>query len=168
MTSPAQPDVRTGLASSRFFSFLVAQFLGAANDNAFKISLSLFILARLTDEVAQVRATSLAAALFPLPFLIFSPLAGFLADRFPKDRMLALTTMPEILAMLMAVVGYAANSLPLLMLALFLGATQSAFFSPVKYGLLPEALEQRQLSLANGILEMTTNIAILRARSAEC
>ena len=65
------------LGSPRFVSFFLVQGLGAANDNAFKIALSLFLLAHLPDEESQVRFASLAQFLFPLPFLLFSPLAGF-------------------------------------------------------------------------------------------
>ena len=140
--------------------------MGAANDNAFKIALSLFLLAHLPDEASQVRAASLAQFLFPLPFLLFSPLAGFLADRYGKGRMIFFTKFPEVLAMSLAIVAFGSGSPALLMGALFLMALQSAFFSPVKYGLLPESLESRDLSMGNGILQMTTNLAILLGTAA--
>jgi len=139
----------------------MVQGLGAANDNAFKISLSLFLLTHLPDEAAQIRFASLAQFLFPLPFLVFSPLAGFLADRFGKARMIFYTKLPEILAMALAIVAFGAGSPAFLLAVLFLMALQSAFFSPVKYALLPESLEPRNLSMGNGILQMTTNLAIL-------
>jgi acyl-[acyl-carrier-protein]-phospholipid O-acyltransferase/long-chain-fatty-acid--[acyl-carrier-protein] ligase len=139
----------------------MAQFLGAANDNAFKMTLTLFVLASVVGETAQLRFNSLATFLFPLPFLLLSPLAGYLADRYSKDRMVGVTKAPEILAMAMAVVAFAVGSLPMLLGVLFLMATQSAFFSPAKYGLLPEAFAHEKLSMANGILNMTTNMAIL-------
>ncbi|MBI2963554.1 MAG: MFS transporter [Deltaproteobacteria bacterium] len=152
---------RIGLASPRFWSFLVAQFLGAANDNAFKVTLVLLILATVPDEATQVLYSSLATAFFPIPFLLFSPTAGYLADRFPKHRVLLWTKLPEIAAMSLATLGFAAASLPLLLLALFLMATHSAFFSPAKYGIFPEVFDNQDLSLANGILELATNLAIL-------
>jgi acyl-[acyl-carrier-protein]-phospholipid O-acyltransferase/long-chain-fatty-acid--[acyl-carrier-protein] ligase len=151
----------TSLSSPRFTAFLAAQFLGAANDNAYRFTLTLFVLSRVADEAAQLRYTGLAAMLFPLPFLIFYPLAGYLADRFRKSRIAVATKTPELAAMGLAVVGFQTGSLPLLMVALFLMATQSAFFSPVKYGLLPESVAPARLSMANGVLQMTTNLAIL-------
>jgi len=151
----------TRLTSPRFLSFLGAQFLGAANDNAFKFTLTMIILARVADPASQVRLTSLATLLFPVPFLLFSPVAGFLADRFRKSRFLPLTKSPEILAMALSIPALASESIPFLMVVLFLMATQSAFFSPVKYGLLPEIVAPRDLSMANGILQLTTNLAIL-------
>ena len=149
------------LGSFRFVAFLVAQFLGAANDNAFKVTLLLLVLATVPDESSQVLYASAAAALFPIPFLLFSPLAGSLADRFRKDRMLLFTKLPEVAAMALAAVGFASGSLTLLFGALFLMATQSAFFSPAKYGILPEIFPNERLSMANGVLELTTNLAIL-------
>jgi acyl-[acyl-carrier-protein]-phospholipid O-acyltransferase / long-chain-fatty-acid--[acyl-carrier-protein] ligase len=150
-----------GLGSPRFWSFLCAQFLGAANDNAFKVTLLLLILVAVPDEATQVVYASIATAFFPIPFLLFSPLAGYFADRFPKDRVLLATKLPEVLAMGLATIGFAAASLPLLLAALFAMATHSAFFSPAKYGILPEVFDGDRLSLANGILELTTNLAIL-------
>ena len=44
---------------------------------------------------------------------------------------------------------------------LFLIALQATFFSPAKYGILPEMLPDRDLSRANGVLEMSTFVAIV-------
>jgi acyl-[acyl-carrier-protein]-phospholipid O-acyltransferase / long-chain-fatty-acid--[acyl-carrier-protein] ligase len=153
--------VKIGLGSPRFHAFLVAQFLGAANDNAYKVTLILLILATVPDETGQVLYASLASAFFPIPFLLFSPTAGYLADRWPKHRVLLATKLPEIGAMMLATAGFWLASLPLLLAALFLMATQSAFFSPAKYGLFPEVFRNEDLSMANGFLELTTNLAIL-------
>ena len=155
-TAPA-----ASLRSPRFHAFLAAQFLGAANDNAFKVTLVLMILAVVHDEQTQVLYSSLAAAFFPVPFLLFSPLAGYFADRYAKHRVLFWTKVPEIAAMALATLGFASVNLPLLLAALFLMATHSAFFSPAKYGILPEVFDNEDLSLANGMLELTTNLAIL-------
>jgi acyl-[acyl-carrier-protein]-phospholipid O-acyltransferase/long-chain-fatty-acid--[acyl-carrier-protein] ligase len=152
---------RTRLRSPRFASFLVVQFLGAANDNAFKITLTLVILAKVSEETTQLRLSSLATFLFPLPFLLFAPMAGYFADRFRKSRVLPIAKMPEVLAMALAIVALHTENITFMMAVLFIMATQSAFFSPPKYGLLPESVEAEQLSMANGILQMTTNLAIL-------
>src|SRR5260370_8814634 len=44
---------------------------------------------------------------------------------------------------------------------IFLASTQAAFFGPSKYGLLPELLPDKLLSWGNGILELTTFLAII-------
>jgi acyl-[acyl-carrier-protein]-phospholipid O-acyltransferase / long-chain-fatty-acid--[acyl-carrier-protein] ligase len=158
---PAVPSPKISLTSPRFYSFLLAQFLGALNDNAFKVTILLLILATIRDEPTQVVYASLATAFFPIPFLVFSPIAGYCADRFRKHRVLLWAKIPEIFAMSLATFGFALHSLTLLLLALLAMATQSAFFSPAKYGIFPEVFENEDLSLANGILELATNLAIL-------
>ncbi len=131
------------------------------NDNAFRVALILFVLSMVTGEARQVRYSSLATALIPLPYILFSPLAGYLADRFPKHRVLLWTKAPEIISMLLAAVGFYLRSLPFLYFVLFLVASRAAFFSPAKFGILPEILSDAGISAANGILELVSDIAIL-------
>lgn len=158
MTRPAVP---LGLGSPRFIAYLVAQFLGALNDNAFKYTLLLFALKSVETDDAKVMVSSLLTALFPLPWLLVSQWAGYLADRYRKDRVLQATKLPELALMIVATLGFQIGSLPLLFGIFVLISTQSAFFSPAKYGLLPEVLGTEQLAEANGLLSMTTNLAIL-------
>jgi hypothetical protein len=74
-TASAEPaTVKVGITLPRFLAFLVAQFLGAVNDNAFKITLILFLLSIISGEARQVRYSSRATVLFPIPFLLFSPI----------------------------------------------------------------------------------------------
>ncbi len=149
------------LSSPRFLAYLLAQFLGSLNDNAFKMTLILFILVHFPDEAVQTQLSSIATALFPLPFILFSPLAGWLADRYPKGRVLFFTKLPEIFAMGLGAIGFALGNLPFLFGVLFLMSLQSALFSPAKYGILPEAFSEKDLAEANGILSMTTHLATL-------
>jgi acyl-[acyl-carrier-protein]-phospholipid O-acyltransferase / long-chain-fatty-acid--[acyl-carrier-protein] ligase len=152
---------KTWLASPRFVAYLVAQFLGALNDNAFKYTLLLFALTSVDTDDAKVMISSLVTALFPLPWLLVSQLAGYLADRYRKDRVLQATKVPELALMLVATLGFQIGSVPLLFVVFVLISAQSAFFSPAKYGILPEVLGSEQLAEANGVLSMTTNLAIL-------
>src|SRR5271156_57433 len=135
-TAPAEPAaVSVGITSPRFLAFLAAQFLGAANDSAFRITLFLFVISIVSDEARQVRYSSLAAAVVTIPFLLFSPNAGYLADRFPKHRVLLWTKVPEIATMALATIGFYLHSIPFLLLVLFFTSAQSAFFSPAKFGI---------------------------------
>src|SRR5262245_9259345 len=150
-----------GLGSPRFIGYLVAQFLGALNDNAFKMTLVLFGLEHMPDAAGEIAFSSMVTALFPLPWLLVSQWAGYLADRYRKDRVLQATKLPELALMVVATYGFYIENLPLLFTIFVLISTQSAFFSPAKYGLLPEVLGAEQLAEANGLLSMTTNLAIL-------
>jgi acyl-[acyl-carrier-protein]-phospholipid O-acyltransferase/long-chain-fatty-acid--[acyl-carrier-protein] ligase len=137
--------------------FLWTQFLGAFNDNIFKMVVSFLAMRSMGD----VEGVSLVGAVFILPFLLFSGYAGHLADRFGKRSVLVWMKWLEVAAMALAVPALLTGQLPLLLSVLFLMATQSTFFSPAKYGILPELLPEHELSRANGLLEMSTFVAIV-------
>ncbi|MDO8415227.1 MAG: MFS transporter [Agitococcus sp.] len=105
--------------------------------------------------------TSIAAGLFILPFVLFSAIAGQLADKFDKTNVIQLVKLAEVSIMAFASWGFYAQSLPLLLGALFLMGTHSAFFGPVKYSMLPRVLEENELVGGNGLMEMGTFLAIL-------
>jgi len=161
-TVSVQPGaVGVKITSPRFLAFLTAQFLGAVNDSAFKMALVLFVISIVADEARQVRYSSVATALVPIPFLLFSPNAGYLADRFPKHQVLLWTKAPEIATMALATFGFHLHSIPFLFFVLFFTSAQNAFFSPAKFGILPEIFADADLSAANGILELTSDVATL-------
>ena len=138
-------------------SFLWTQFLGAFNDNVFKMIVTLLAI----DALGLQRGAAIVGAVFVAPFFLFSGYAGHLADRYSKRRVLVLTKTLEIVAMALAVVGLVLGHLTLLLAVLFLMATQSTYFSPAKYGIVPEILPEEELSRANGLLEMSTFAAIV-------
>ncbi|MFM7630991.1 MAG: MFS transporter [Alphaproteobacteria bacterium] len=147
----------------RFLCFLAAQFLGAFNDNAFKLVLSLASVAMFTDPNAQKAYLSIISALAIIPFVLFSGYAGYLTDRYPKSRVLKLSKAVEIVAMgaALAIFVWAPHRMDLLMMTLFFMAVQSTFFSPSKYGILPEWMKPEDWAKANGYLNMLTYVAII-------
>ncbi|MBN1142202.1 MAG: MFS transporter [Deltaproteobacteria bacterium] len=146
---------------NRSFLFLNAtQFLGALNDNLFKLLLIFFLIDRQGPEAAG-RVAAIAGAVFVIPFLLFSPLAGVLADRLRKSRLIVLAKAAEIGVMALGGASLWLESPLGLYLALFLMALQSTFFSPAKYGIVPEIVERQRLSSANGQLEAFTYLAII-------
>ena len=86
------------VADRRFWPLFWTQFLGAFNDNLFKNALVLLI----TFKGIQVfglpseQAVALAAAIFILPFFLFSATAGQIADRFDKASVIRATKLAEI------------------------------------------------------------------------
>src|SRR5262245_3540879 len=140
--------------------FLWTQFLGAFNDNLFKIVVSMVAVHAATASTSG-RQLSIVGAVFILPFLLFSGYAGQLADIYSKRSVLVVTRSLEIIATGLGLVGFATGHLGLTYAVLFLIAVQATFFSPAKYGILPEVLPDRDLSRANGILEMSTFAAIV-------
>src|SRR5206468_2949943 len=92
---------------------------------------------------------------------LFSGYAGELADRRGKRSVLVTVKAFEIGIMLVATAALLAQSMNILLAALFLMGVHSTFFSPAKYGLVPELLPDADLSRANGLLEMSTFAAIV-------
>lgn len=145
-----------------FLPLFWCQFLGALNDNIFKSALLVIIAFRFAsqpDEVAQLN--NLAAALLILPFLLFSPLAGQLADRSEKSRMIYTNKMAELCICLVGTLALAIGALPLMLAVLFALGVQSAMFGPNKYAVLPQLLPHRFLVKGNAQIASATFVAIL-------
>lgn len=151
------------LTQRRFLPFFLAQLSGAFNDNVFKNVLVLLITYQATrfSDLDPNILTNLAAGLFILPFVLFSGLAGQLADRYDKAILIRAIKFAEVLIMILGGIGLASASLALLLTALFLMGMHSAFFGPVKYSILPRVLTDDELTGGNGLVESGTFAAIL-------
>src|SRR6516162_5077900 len=139
--------------------FLWTQFLGAFNDNLFKIVVSMLAVHLVAARAG--RELSIVSAVFILPFLLFSGYAGQLADIYSKRTVLVVSKSLEVVAGGLGLLAFYTGHLQLTYAVLFLFALQATFFSPAKYGILPEMLPDRDLSRANGVLEMSTFVAIV-------
>ena len=104
---------------------------------------------------------NVAAGLFILPFFLFSPLAGQLADKYDKAFIIRQVKLFEILIMVVAAGAWWFHQWWLLMGLLFAMGTQSAFFGPIKYSIIPQHLNDDELVSGNAQVEMGTFVAIL-------
>lgn len=149
--------------SNRFSSFTylnVTQFLGALNDNIYKLLIVyFFIQLEGIEQSHQILATT--GATFVVPFLLFSALSGTLADRFSKRDIIVTTKILELVIMAIAVCAFAFQSKAASYFVLFLLATQSAIFGPSKYGIVPELVSTERISKANGLMTSFTFLAII-------
>ena len=154
------------LGERGFRAFLWTQFLGAFNDNVCRLVISMVALAAAGATGTASGHLPWVTAVFALPFLLFSGYAGQLADTHSKRTVLVVTTVLEVAAMAVGIVAFMNGRLEWMLVVLFLIATQSAFFSPAKYGIVPEIVPERALSRANGLLEMSTFAAIVLGSAA--
>lgn len=146
---------------SRSFRWLnITQFLGALNDNVFQMLLILFLIG-VGGPASAGRVAAIAAMVFVAPFLVFTAWAGTLADRFSKRDIVVSTKAAELAVMLLGIVAFIHGRPWAVYSVLFLMCTQSAFFGPSKYGIVPELVRPDQLSRANGLLEALTYLAIV-------
>lgn len=151
------------MRQKRFAPFFMTQFLGAFNDNVFKNAIAVLIAFKLLagDQGASNFWVNLAQGLFILPFFIFSATAGQLADKYDKAVLIRYVKILEIIIMMLAALAFYLQSVLMLVSILFLMGTQSTFFGPVKYAILPQHLKQSELLGGNGLVEMGTFVAIL-------
>lgn len=82
------------------------QFLGALNDNIYKLVL-IFFLIQVQGKAEANTILSLAGAIFVIPFLLFSSMAGILADRYSKTHLIVGVKALEIVVMVFAVLAFA-------------------------------------------------------------
>jgi MFS family permease len=151
------------LKSRRFLPLFVTQFFGAFNDNVFKNAFLIWFTYDISSKLnmdAQLMVT-IASGLFVLPFFLFSALAGQIADKFEKSKIVQIIKIAEIVIMAFAFVGFYFENVYLLLLLVFLMGVHSTFFGPIKYSLLPETLKDNELVSGNALIEGGTFLAIL-------
>lgn len=151
------------LGQRRFLPFYLTQFSGAFNDNLYKNALLLLITysAGGAMGLSVNVVVNFAAFLFILPFFLFSGIAGQVADRYEMSRIIRTVKLLEVVIMLLAALGLWFGWYEWLLVLLFLMGTQSTFFGPVKYAILPRVLADDELVGGNGLVGMGTFVAIL-------
>ena len=152
------------LKNKSFSAFIATQLLGAFNDNVFKQMMLLLAVggavAAAGDEPGK-DIQGIVMMVFTLPFLLFSGYAGQLSEIYAKTTIMRLSKIAELLIMVLGTLGFYWNNWTFLLVVLFLMGTQSAFFGPAKYGVIPELVEDKILVSANGVVQMTTIMAII-------
>lgn len=154
-----------------FWGMSVTQFLGAFNDNLFK-QLLLLLATPTAVELAAAQAggepirdrQAEAMIVFAVAVLVFSGIAGWLADKMSKRWLIIASKVAEIVVMALGMIGFLAFGVvgfEGMLVVLFLMGAQTAFFGPPKYGVLPEMIRDRDLPQANGIFLMFTFVAII-------
>ena len=157
------------LKTRRFLPLFTTQFLGAFNDNLFRGSMVLFVIYGILKDVGREQSfNALATGLSTLPFLLFSALAGQLADTVDKARIIRLVKTVEIAIMLvgscgllLARAGHTGIGIALMLACVFLLGTHSTFFGPIKYAILPQQLREDEVLGGTGLVEAGTYMAVL-------
>jgi acyl-[acyl-carrier-protein]-phospholipid O-acyltransferase/long-chain-fatty-acid--[acyl-carrier-protein] ligase len=151
----------SNLVKRGFLSLLGTQFLGAANDNILKGVLTFMVIDGAWAGRLGAGGQGIVGLCFTLPFILLSGYAGQFADHRSKRFVAVLVKVIEIPIAVLALVGFWTGNLWVTLGALVALTCQSAFFGPAKYGMIPELVEPRDLSRANGTINMMTNIAVI-------
>lgn len=143
------------------FTYLnTTQFLGALNDNIYKLLIVYFFI-QIEGVESSHRILSITGAIFVLPFLLFSASSGTMADRFSKRNIIVFTKILEFVTLALGVLAFQYESKWGSYFVLFLMATLSAIFGPSKYGILPELVASDKITKANGLMTSFTFLAII-------
>ncbi|MBY0292759.1 MAG: acyl-[ACP]--phospholipid O-acyltransferase [Alphaproteobacteria bacterium] len=151
------------IKNQAFWAFFGTQFLGAFNDNFFRtlfVTLVTYHLAIYT-ETESALFVSAAFGLFMLPSFAFSPLAGQLADRYDKSRIIQGVKLSEVFIVGLSAYGFIHTNPYFLLGSIFFMGMHSTFFGPVKYSILPDILPPEKILSGNGYVEAGTFLAIM-------
>jgi MFS family permease len=159
------------IRARRFLPLFVTQLLGAFNDNLFKNAMVFFVVYSVyNSETSEMWFSAVASGVFVTPFFLLSALAGQLADMRDKARIIRVVKACEIgimlvggAGLLLAWQGVAIEmlSIPLMLLALFAMGVHSTFFGPIKYAILPQHLQEKEVLAGTGLVEAGTYLAVL-------
>lgn len=148
------------MKANSLIRFLAAQTQVAFNDNAAKLILIGVAQLVLPPGPAAV-VTAILALLLVAPFVLFAPVGGWLADRFPKKEVMFASLVAQLLIMVILCVSVLTRRMELLLAGFLLLGTQSALMSPSKRGLVGELSGPSRVGMAVGWMEMLVVAAIL-------
>ena len=149
----------------RFLPVFLATFLGGFNDNMLRSGLTVMMaysaVKGITLPARPEVMVTISSALLMIPLILFSSIAGPLADKYEKSRLVVFTKIAELGIMAGAFYGFSTHNVFLLMFLLFISGTHTCFYGPIKFSILPEHLSQKELLAANGFMAGASYLAIL-------
>lgn len=134
------------------YILLLAQFLTAFADNA--ILFTAFAMISQAGGYGDWYQSALQAS-FLIAFVVLAPWVGRIADRHPKNLVLAWGNALKAAGVLLLLAGVD----PLL--AYGVVGVGAALYGPAKYGILPDLVGHDRLVKANGLVEGSTIVAIV-------
>ena len=143
-----------------FSIYLVVLFINAFVDLGHKITIQNTIF-KVYDEQTQIILTTLVNGLILLPFIVFFTVSGHLSDRFAKPTIMRWSAFFAVLITLGITYSYYQGEYVWAFGFTLLIATQSAIYSPAKYGYIKECLGKKGLSVGNAYVMAITLTSIL-------
>jgi acyl-[acyl-carrier-protein]-phospholipid O-acyltransferase/long-chain-fatty-acid--[acyl-carrier-protein] ligase len=154
------PLQRDRLRSTTFIGLLLTQFLGTTNDNILRW-LVIGLGKQYVDSADMSAVLAVGSGCLVLPYLLFAAPAGYLADRFSKRLVIIRCKLAEIVIMALAIVAILIGNIHFMFFVVAMIGTQAALFGPAKLGSIPEMLRPSKISSANGVIGLTTVIAVV-------
>ena len=142
------------------YAYIVALFLNAFTDLGHKIIIQNTVF-KIYDDQVQIMLTAVVNALILLPFILLFTPAGFLSDKFAKNRVMTFAAALAVVLTLAITFSYYMGWFEAAFGFTFLLAAQSAIYSPAKYGYIKELVGNRFITAGNAAVQAVTTVAIL-------
>ena len=143
-----------------FAIYLVILFINAFVDLGHKIIISNTIFYTY-DEQMQLILTPIVNAMILVPFVLLFTLSGHLSDKFAKPYIMRWSAFAAVLITLSITYCYYHGLYKSAFGFTLILATQSAIYSPAKYGYIRECLKKSGLSIGNAYVQAITLTSIL-------
>ena len=146
----------------RWLKLFLLNFVGVFNDNFMKHCVIFVSVGWVMPEwMTQSQLIAAVSAALVLPYLLLSPYSGEIAERFEKQKIVRLMKMLELPIVALAGVGFWAESVWMVLLAVLLMGAQSCLYSPAKYGLIRDVEGEKGVAFGSGMFEMMAFLGIL-------
>lgn len=153
-----------------FYSLILIQAQNAFNEKAAQ-----FLLIPLGVWLASTNAAYgpdswvnslqyILACIFVLPYILFSPFVGWLADCFCKARIIQFMSFLQILVLGAMLLCYKYENIEMAVFWFCVFSVQATILSPAKKGVVKDMVGSRQLGYASGLMEMSLILSMLAAQ----
>ncbi len=138
-----------------FWSLVIIQSMNSLNEKGVQ-----FLLIALGIWLGAAMQYPLSI-LIVLPFVLFSPLGGWWADRYCRTRLLQQMVLLQVVALVGMTLGLFLHHLPVAVGSFTVFCVQAMFFSPAKKGLVKDMVGTQHIGFASGILEISSMLMLL-------
>lgn len=164
-----EPETREAPAEradwASLWRVMVAQTQNAFNDKVAQFTL-LGLAKVWLDRASSDRYAHIVSLLLALPLLFCAPLAGWMADRFSKRRIMLWCSVIQVAALAAIGAAFLAGWFWTATALFFALALQAALFQPAKTGIVKEYAGARFLSAASGWAQMAAITALVAGQWA--
>ncbi|MGN8646198.1 MFS transporter [Gracilibacillus sp. HCP3S3_G5_1] len=106
-------------------------------------------------------ALGILMAFLVLPTIVFAPLSGYLADRFHKAKLLFWVDAFRTPFALLPLWAASTEQLSLLYLSTFVIASGEAVYRPVRFAIIPDIVQKKNISAVNGLEQNIVGITLV-------
>lgn len=119
------------------------------------------VLGLLLSLTGSGLAVGIAFAIRLIPYLVFAPLGGWLADRFSKKRLMIATDLIRAVFALLPLFVKDAGDIWIIWLAMFLLSAGEALYAPTRMSAIPLLVRKEHLLKVNSLEELMTGIILI-------